>query len=176
MAGDPLLIVLGGLPATGKSTVATELARRTGFTYLRIDSIEQAVIRSTALRQPLGPVGYIVGYDLAADQLRHGVSVIADCVNPLGITREAWRTVAARHGARALEVEVVCSNPEEHRRRAETRTVDVAGLEPPDWQSILGHEYEPWNRDRVVIDTARRTAAENAKTLYAMVHGPRPED
>ncbi|MBB5857346.1 AAA family ATPase [Amycolatopsis umgeniensis] len=176
MAGAPCLVVLGGLPATGKSTVAAELACRTGFTYLRIDSIEQAVIRSTALRQPLGPVGYIVGYDLAADQLRHGVSVIADCVNPLGITREAWRTVAVRHGARVLEVEVVCSSPEEHRRRAETRTVDVVGLEPPGWQSILDHEYEPWTRDRVVVDTARQSAAESAETLYAMVCGPQPED
>ncbi|MFK0250788.1 AAA family ATPase [Amycolatopsis azurea] len=176
MAGDTFLVVLGGLPATGKSTVAKELARRTGFAYLRIDSIEQAVVRSTALRQPMGPVGYIVGYDLAADQLRHGLGVIADSVNPLGITRDAWRNVAEDHGARLLEVEVVCSNPEEHRRRAETRTVDVVGLEPPNWQSILDHEYEPWNRDRLVIDTALQSPVESAETLYAMVHGPHSED
>jgi predicted kinase len=169
MGPDPLLVVLGGLPATGKSTVATELARRTGFAYVRIDSIEQAVIRSTSLRQPLGPVGYTIGYDVAADHLRHGLCVIAECVNPLGITRKAWRAVAADNGARILEAELICSDPIEHRRRAESRTVDIPGLEPPSWQKIVGREYEPWDSDHVVIDTARQSPAATVDVLHALV-------
>jgi predicted kinase len=35
------LIVFGGLPATGKTTIARELTRRLAATYLRIDMIEQ---------------------------------------------------------------------------------------------------------------------------------------
>ena len=41
MAGTPILIVVGGLPVTGKSTVASALVRQTGFTYLRVDRIER---------------------------------------------------------------------------------------------------------------------------------------
>ena len=37
-----MLIVFGGLPGTGKTTVARELARQLGAVHLRIDSIEQA--------------------------------------------------------------------------------------------------------------------------------------
>jgi predicted kinase len=32
----PVLVVVGGLPATGKSTIATALARRTSIPYLRV--------------------------------------------------------------------------------------------------------------------------------------------
>ena len=57
---------------------------------LRVDRIEQAIIDSGGpgqpLRQPLGPVGYTVAYGVAAEQLGHGVSVVAECVNPLGVT------------------------------------------------------------------------------------------
>jgi predicted kinase len=56
----PVLVVIGGLPATGKSTIATTLARRTSTSYLRVDRIEQAIVAWSALSHPLGPVGYAV--------------------------------------------------------------------------------------------------------------------
>ena len=37
------LIVLAGLPGSGKSTIARELARRTGAIWLRVDSMDQAI-------------------------------------------------------------------------------------------------------------------------------------
>ena len=77
MAAAPILIVVGGLQATGKSTVASTLVRQTGFAYVRVDRIEQAIIGSAELRPPLGPVGYAVAYEVAAEQIRHGVSVVA---------------------------------------------------------------------------------------------------
>lgn len=154
MAGIPILIVVGGLPATGKSTVASVLVRRTGFAFVRVDRIEQAIIGSAELPAPLGPVGYTVAYSIAGEQLRHGISVVAECVNPVAVTRDAWRGVAADNGARVLEVELVCSDPGAHRRRAQTRQVDIPGLALPSWQQIVDREYEPWDRDHLVIDTA----------------------
>ena len=173
MAGAPVLVVVGGLPATGKSTVASALARQAGFTFVRVDRIEQAIIDSAGLRQPLGPVGYTVAYGVAAEQLRHGVSVVAECVNPLGVTRDAWRDVAAGHGARLVEVELVCTDQAAHRERAQTREVDIRGLRLPDWEQITSREYEPWNRGHLVIDTATRTPAEAVATILAAIpEGP----
>jgi predicted kinase len=167
--GEPVLVVVGGLPATGKSTVASALARQAGFTYVRVDRIEQAIIDSAGLRQPLGPVGYTVAYGVAAEQLGHGLSVVAECVNPLGVTRDAWRDVAAGHGARLVEVELVCTDRARHRERATTRQVDIPGLRLPDWEQITGREYEPWDRAHLVIDTATRTPAEAVAAILAAI-------
>jgi predicted kinase len=152
-----VLVVVGGLPASGKSTVASGLVRRTGLAYVRVDSIEQAIRRHGVLS---GPEGYSVGYAVAADQLRFGHGVIADSVNPLAVTRDAWRAVAADHAADLVEVEVACSDPAEHRRRAETRTPGIPGLRQPTWQDILDRDYQRWDRDHLVIDTAVLTPQE----------------
>jgi predicted kinase len=151
-----VLIIIGGLPAAGKTTIARALAREIGAAHLRIDTIEQAIVRSGAGSHPVGPVGYSVGYAVAEDQLRLGLTVIAESVNPLEVTRSAWRSVAERAGRPAVEIEVVCSDETEHRQRATTRTIDIEDLTGPTWQQILDREYEPWAGEHTVIDTAGR--------------------
>lgn len=99
---------MGGLPGTGKTTLARLLAARIGAVHLRVDTIEQAIVRSGVARHPVGPVGYVVGYALAGQHLRQGLTVIAESVNPLSVTRDAWRGTAVRAGGRVVEVEVVC--------------------------------------------------------------------
>ncbi|WP_370962484.1 adenylyl-sulfate kinase [Amycolatopsis sp. cg9] len=157
----PGLILLGGLPGTGKSTVAVPVARALGAAYLRIDRIEQALVDSGELPENPMAAGYLVGYALARDQLDVGVSVVAECVNPLKLTRDAWKSVGDRHGRWTLEAELVCSLPAEHRARVEHRTVDVEGLRLPTWQQVLDREYEAWDRDHLVIDTAVTSVAES---------------
>ena len=161
--------MVGGLPATGKSTVASAWpARPASRSSASIGSSRRSSTRP-ALRQPLGPVGYTVAYGVAAEQLGHGVSVVAECVDPLGVTRDAWRDIAAGHGARLVEVELVCTDQAAHRERARTREVDVAGLRLPDWEQITSREYEPWDRDHLVIDTATRTPAEAVAAILAAI-------
>jgi predicted kinase len=150
-----VLIVLGGLPGSGKTTLARALARRIGAVHLRIDSIEQAILGSSLAPVSVEEAGYLVGYALAGDNLRLGHRVIADSVNPLPVTREAWRGVARRAGVVALEVEIICSDPTEHRRRIESRTADISGQRLPTWQDVLSRDYHPWQSTRLVLDTAQ---------------------
>lgn len=168
---SPCLIIFAGLPATGKTTLARLLARRLGATYLRIDTIEQALRESRAFAGPMDDVGYRIAYALAADNLRGGQSVVADSVNPVRITREAWRATAKRAGARVVEIEVVCSDVAEHRRRVESRGTDIPGLQLPGWQEVIGREYDPWDEERVVVDTARRSVEEIVARLESVVTG-----
>jgi predicted kinase len=70
-----MLIIMGGLPATGKTTLARALARQLDAVHVRIDTIEQAIVRSGLGQHPLGSVGYAVGYALAEDHLRQGLTV-----------------------------------------------------------------------------------------------------
>jgi predicted kinase len=169
-----MLVVVGGLPATGKTTVAKAVARRFGAAYVRIDTIEQAVSRFAA-RDKSGEelrhavrwgLGYEVAYAVAGDLLRQGVHVFAECVNPLTITRQAWRDVAETTGARLVEVELVCSDPAEHERRATTRTVDIPDLTLPTWRDIVEREYDPWDREHVVLDTAGTSPDDTATALW----------
>lgn len=150
MTERPVLIVLGGLPGTGKTSIARAVAHATGALHLRIDTIEQA-LRDGGVA--VVDHGYRVAYALAADHLRQGQSVIADSVNPISTTRAAWRGVGQAAGVPVLEVEIICTDKAEHRRRVETRTGDIAGLVLPSWAEVTGRDYEPWSAD-LVIDTA----------------------
>ena len=161
-----VLVVIGGLPATGKSTIAIALAGRMATPYIRVDRIEQAIVAWSPLSHPLGPVGYAVAYVLAQEQLQLGLDVIVECVNPVAVTRDGWLDIATTAGAVPIEVEVICSDEAEHRRRVETRTSDVNGLPKPGWSAVLKREYEPWNRERLVIDTAT-TSPESAVDMIA---------
>ena len=60
-----MLIILGGRPGSGKTSLARALAVRLGAVHLRIDSIEQALRR--AGDTDIGAAGYAVGQALAAD-------------------------------------------------------------------------------------------------------------
>ncbi|KQW57659.1 AAA family ATPase [Variovorax sp. Root411] len=164
-----MLIVLGGLPGTGKTTIAREIAALVPAVYLRIDTIEQALRSARVLAGDVGPAGYIVAYDLARANLLLGQAVVADCVNPLPATREAWRTVAADTASRIVEVEIMCSDAAEHRRRVEQRSVDVPGLVPPTWAAVQHQDYAPWSTQRLVIDTATLSAREAAQSILSQV-------
>jgi predicted kinase len=67
-----MLIVLGGLPGTGKTAIAREIARVLNAVYVRIDSIEQAIRMSRVLGRPIDDTGYCVAQVIAEDNLRVG--------------------------------------------------------------------------------------------------------
>ena len=169
-----MLIIFGGLPGTGKTTLARELARRIAAVYLRVDTIEQAMARSSLRIRPAEDAGYAVGYAVAEDNLRLGRVAVADSVNPIDVTRTAWLSVARRAGCPGIEIEVVCSDPTEHRRRVETRAPDFPGVRLPTWQDVVGREYAPWLHDHIVIDTAGRPAEACVETLLAQLPSPLP--
>lgn len=162
-----MLIIFGGLPGSGKTTIARALARELGAIHLRIDTIEQSIRASGMLRSEVGPAGYMVGYGIAEDNLRLGNVVVADSVNSLKVTRDAWLSVAARSGAPAVEIEIICSDQDEHRRRAETRATDIPGLRKPSWEEIAARDYDDWGQRPIVVDTAKQSVDQAVAELMS---------
>jgi predicted kinase len=159
-----VLIVLSGLPGVGKTTIARELACSLAAVYLRVDSIEQA-LRQAGLA--VEAEGYAVAHAVAADNLRAGQTVVADCVNPWPLTRDEWRAVGERAGVPVVEIEIVCGDQAEHRRRVELRRADIAGHRVPTWQEVVERDYRAWDRPRVVLDTARQTVPESVRAVLS---------
>jgi predicted kinase len=169
ISDSSLLIVFGGLPGTGKTTIARELAWRLGAVYLRIDSIEQAIRNSPGVTQPVNEEGYRVAYAVAEDNLKLGRTVISDSVNPVRESRDAWLEVGRRSNSRVVEVELICSDTACHRARVETREADIRGLRLPGWEKVAAREYEPWDRDHVVVDTAGKSVLDSVHEVESAV-------
>ena len=142
-----MLVIFGGLPGVGKTTIAKKLSEILEATYVRIDTIEAAIGACIA------DEGYKVGYAIAKDNLCLGRAVIADSVNPITQTRNAWREVANGCNAKFFEIEVVCSNRVEHERRVQNRTADIEGHKLPTWEEVQAREYEPWDVRGIRVDT-----------------------
>lgn len=162
----PLLVVVGGLPAVGKTAVCRALLGERPMTWLRVDSIEQALRRSGEMAPDMpGGAGYYAAAAVAGDVLSTGGDVLVECVNPLPITRRLWERTAADAGSCLLQVELVCSDRDEHRRRVEQRVSDIAGLVLPDWRDVLQRDYAPWPEADLRLDTGRLEAAGVAELI-----------
>lgn len=131
--------------------------------YLRIDTIEQG-LRDLCSVDVEGE-GYRLAYRIAADNLRAGNHVVADSCNSIELTRREWESVAIQQGADFVNIEVICSDAAEHRRRVEQREGEVPGLTLPTWQQVIDREYEPWTSGRTVVDTAKRSLDESLNEL-----------
>ena len=113
-------------------------------------------MRVSGLRdEQIGGMGYVVGYRVATENLKLGRDVVADTVNPWQLTRDEWRRAALDAGARSIDVEIVCSDRAEHRRRVESRSIDIDGFKLPTWRDVLDREYHPWDKEPLRIDTSK---------------------
>lgn len=151
-----MLIIFGGLPGVGKTTIAKTLAKQLKAVYLRIDTVEQVLKREAQLD---GSEGYMVCWAQALENLKLGMTVVADSVNVIQVTREAWQNVAKEASVSFLEIELVCSDSKEHQQRIETRGADIVGHQLPKWHDVKEREYEQWS-PHLVFDTAKQTLDE----------------
>jgi predicted kinase len=153
---DGVLVVVSGLPASGKSTVADALARRLRAPVLSVDPIEAAIARcGIPLSFETGVAAYEIAAVLAEQHLRLGLSVIVDAVSAIEVARDMWRRAAERGEATIRVIEVVCSDVGAHRARLASRRRGIEGFPEPSWADVLARrdEWEPWLDERLVLDS-----------------------
>ena len=77
--------IFSGLPAVGKTTLAKSLSNRLRAVYLRVDTVEKALI--DLCNYQVEGEGYRLSYRIASDNLELGNIVVADSCSPIKLTR-----------------------------------------------------------------------------------------
>ena len=147
---------MAGLPASGKSALAEALGRALPAPVLSVDPVEAAMWRAGIDRaQPTGLAAYVVVEAVAGAVLGLGQHAIVDAVNDVEPARRQWRDLAAAHGTTQRIVEVVCSDPQLHRSRLESRRRDLPDGFEPTWEQVRRRRdgYRTWTEDRLVVDS-----------------------
>ena len=159
------LYIFSGLPGTGKTTFAKCLAAHVKASYLRIDTVEVGI--SDLCNFKVEGEGYRLSYRIAADNLRIGNAVVADSCNPIKLTRREWQGVAISNNSSYTNIEVLCSDKGEHKKRIEERECDIPGSIQPSWKQVVEREYDSWEENRVIVDTAGKSINECINELLS---------
>lgn len=170
------LVLVGGSPGTGKSTLAAGLAAEIGATVLRSDEVRKELvgIPATSIGSPVdaGPYSpewtertYAELLDRAGALLHRGESVVLDATWASASHREAARSCAVRGGAEIIELRCVVALTTA-RARADARA--RAGCDPSDADGAIAAEiagrFEQWS-EAVEVSTATSAAASVAAAL-----------
>ncbi len=159
-----MLYIFSGLPGTGKTTLSQKLAQHTSAVHLRIDTIEQALRDLISVK--VVSEGYHLAYRIASDNLNLGNSVVADSCNPINLTRKEWEEIAINSHSGFTNIEIICSDKEEHKNRIENRKTSIPNLKLPTWRDVNSREYNSWGENKcIVVDTAFKTADESFGNL-----------
>ena len=159
------LVLVGGLPGTGKSTLADGLGAARGWTVLRSDEIRREAggpVGEQIARDPQGRYGpaatdavYGELLDRSGRALGRAESVILDASWIDARRRDAARDVAARTSS---EIAELCCEvaPDEADRRIVRRSAGgtSASEATPEVREAMAERMDPW-RTATVIDTTR---------------------
>lgn len=164
-----MLIVLSGLPATGKTAIATEVARSLGAVLLSVDPIDSALAEvGTRETEIPGIAAYAVIGAMAEQNLEIGATVVVDAVNAVGEAKTFWIELARRLDARLLAIEVILADEQIHRRRLAGRVRQLAIAEPT-WEAVIQRraEWVAWPFAPLVVDAAEALDRNVSRVLEA---------
>lgn len=170
------LIVMAGLPGSGKSTVAEGLAEKLAIPVLSVDPIVSSILKTGAERSPkTDEAAFSIAETLASEQLQLGVSVIVDAVNAVEKVRGMWRDLSRKHRAKLTIIECVLDSSV-HKERVEARVRNLDGFPELTWDDVEDRRkiYIPWEEERLVLDTAR-SAAENLERALSYIRSSNKE-
>jgi predicted kinase len=145
--GEWVLVVVSGLPGTGKTAVAAELAARLGTVHLSVDPIEDALLGAGLPPSwETGVAAYEAARAVAEQNLALGLTVVVDAVNDSEPARQTWRAASAASRVRLAFVLLTLDDVGEHRRRLEGRVRQLVHVREPSWGDVVARAaaYAPW--------------------------------
>ena len=165
------LVVLSGLPGTGKTAIAEPLAKALGAPVFAKDWLEAPILQTgTVPRDQLSRVGYELLTTLARRQLEFGQSAVLDSVAGLPTIRLEWRKLAREFDASSFVIECVCSDSALHRQRLSVRQRGIPGWPELSWADVerVRSYFTPWEEERLILDSVD-SLNENVEKAIAFV-------
>jgi len=154
----PVLVMLCGLPGTGKSYLARRLAEHLPFVIIETDFVRKTLFSPPTYSARESALVHRVCHTLIEKLLRKGLRVIFDATNLVEFQREYVYRLAEHSGAKLVIVKTVA--PEEvvqerlHKRRQRRDAHDISDA---DWSVYrrMKRRQQPIARPHLVVDTSR---------------------
>ena len=165
----PRLILVGGLPASGKSTIAHALAERIGAEWLSSDVLRKelagaepgarlpAAVGAGIYSAALSALTYRELLAQAERQLRAGRSVVLDATFGRAADRRPAASLARAVGGVFVAAECRCPPRIARERLAARARPGYAGPSDAGWEVYrsMRRTFEPFGPDAVGLDTSR---------------------
>ncbi|HDN81066.1 MAG TPA: ATP-binding protein [Chloroflexi bacterium] len=154
----PVLVMLSGLPGTGKSYLARKLCEQEPFVVIESDFVRKTLFNPPTYSARESALVHKVCHTLIDRLLKRGLRVIFDATNLVEFQREYVYRLADRNGAKLVIVQTVA--PEEVvRERLDKRTKarDVHDISDADWSvyARMKRRQQPIGRPHLVVDTSK---------------------
>jgi len=152
----PALVVISGLPGTGKSYFGQRLARRWPFVVLESDALRRTLYPSPDYSPQESWRLFKAVHLLIEQLLEKGVSVILDATNLAERHREYLYSIAERRDVRLVLVRVEAP-PEVVRQRLKARVETAQANSEADWGVYrkMRPSLERISRKHYAVDTSR---------------------
>jgi predicted kinase len=147
---DPL-VLLSGLPGTGKTRLAIEISRQRQYPILSKDRF-QSQLRSQGLAGKEGAEGYELLFGAAEQLLALGNGVILDAVFPKAGFRKRAEEMARLHDGPFRPILCYCSDVETLKERLHNRDVYVPDWTPAGWEEVerIKSYFEAWHEGSAI--------------------------
>lgn len=152
----PTLIVISGLPGTGKTYLSKKLAERLQFAVLESDALRKSLFSPPAYSPAESSRLFQAIHLLIEKLLRKGIPIILDATNLSERYRERLYHIAERLDARLILVRVDAP-PEVVRRRLEERAKDKEKKSDADWEVFqrMRPTVQKISRNYFSVDTSK---------------------
>lgn len=148
---EPALVIVGGVPGAGKSTVAELIADRLGAERLRSDEIRKELFDRPTYADRETERVYETLRDRAADRLAEGQSVVLDATFADRAHRRAVAELAASAGATVRTVRVACEQSVLEERIARREGISDADTSV---SRAIRESFDPIERPHEEIDNS----------------------
>lgn len=165
-----MLVLITGLPGTGKSTVANHLSKRINASVLRTDEIRKRLFVKPKYTDEEKEIVYKSLFLIAEKLLKVKSNVVIDgTFYKRSLRHRIYRTAASTR-SRLIIVECVASVDAIERRMRRRKNRKKKGLSDADYgvYKKIKREYEAITSEHIVLDTSR-PLNETLNELYSTI-------